>query len=59
MDQEPERVFVSPDHSSLESEAGRIPDYRNTLYWNPAVEIDALGKARIEFRASDLSRIMR
>jgi hypothetical protein len=50
---EPGMVFISPDHSSLEAEAGRIPDYRNTLYWNPAVGTDRDGKARVEFWASD------
>ncbi len=50
---EPGMTFISPDHSSPEAEEGRIPDYRNTLYWNPAVETDKRGKARVEFWASD------
>ncbi len=53
MDQEPEMVFLSPEHSSPETEAARIPDYRNTLYWNPDIKTDDKGKARIEFWASD------
>jgi hypothetical protein len=31
----------------------RIPDYRNTLYWNPSVKSGSDGKARIEFWSSD------
>jgi hypothetical protein len=31
----------------------RIPDYRNTLYWNPSVKPDKDGKAIIEFWSSD------
>ncbi len=52
-DQEHELVFVSPEHSFAETEEGRIPDYRNTLYWNPDIETDKEGKARVEFWASD------
>jgi hypothetical protein len=33
----------------------RIPDFRNTLYWNPSVKPDKGGKARIEFWTSDMA----
>jgi hypothetical protein len=31
----------------------RIPDFRNTLYWNPSVKPDKEGVARVEFWTSD------
>jgi hypothetical protein len=39
--------FVSPDYSSAGMKNSRIPDFRNTLYWNPSVKPDKDGKARI------------
>ena len=50
---DPVRSFVSPDYTSTEMKNSRIPDYRNTLYWNPSVKTDKDGKARIEFWSSD------
>jgi hypothetical protein len=50
---EPVKSFVSPDYSSEEVRDNRIPDYRNTLYWNPCVKPDKDGKARVEFWSSD------
>jgi hypothetical protein len=51
---DPVNSFVSPDYSTAERRKSRIPDMRNTLYWNPSVRPDAEGKARIEFWASDI-----
>jgi hypothetical protein len=51
---EPEKIFVSPDYSSAELLKSRIPDFRNTLYWNPSVKPDNDGRARIEFWTSDI-----
>lgn len=45
--------FISPDYSSEEMKNRRIPDFRNTLYWNPSVKPDKEGKTRIEFWTSD------
>ena len=45
--------FISPDYSSAEIRNSRIPDFRNTLYWNPSVKPDKSGKASIEFWTSD------
>jgi hypothetical protein len=45
--------FVSRDYSSSESMRGRVPDFRNTLYWNPSVIPDKEGKASVEFWTSD------
>ncbi len=50
---DPVSSFTSPDYSSAESAAQRIPDFRNTIYWNPAVQPDNSGRAKIEFWTSD------
>jgi len=39
------KEFYSPDYSALPPE----PDYRRTLYWNPMVTPDAIGKAKVIF----------
>lgn len=49
---DPVSPFVSPDYSSPEVRESRIPDYRNTLYWNPLVEPEK-GKAVLELWSSD------
>jgi hypothetical protein len=51
---EPVRKFVSPDYTSAEMKDSRTPDFRNTLYWNPAIKSDKAGKAKIEFWTSDV-----
>ena len=33
----------------------RIPDFRNTLYWNPDMHTDKTGKSAVEFYSSDES----
>lgn len=50
---EPVLSFNSPDYSTEQMRVSRIPDYRNTLYWNPSVKPDKDGKARVEFWSSD------
>ncbi|MBN2862653.1 MAG: hypothetical protein JXN62_05800 [Bacteroidales bacterium] len=45
--------FVSPDYSLNEIRESRIPDFRNTLFWNPALKPGADGKVEIVFRTSD------
>jgi hypothetical protein len=50
---DPVNQFVSPDYSSSERKRSRIPDFRNTLYWNPSVKTDSVGRAKIEFWTSD------
>lgn len=52
---DPTGSFVSPDYSSAERKKSRIPDFRNTLYWNPSVKPDKDGKARVEFWTSDFA----
>jgi hypothetical protein len=51
---EPVWSFVSPDYSSAELKNSRVPDFRNTLYWNPAVKYGDDGKAAIAFWTSDM-----
>jgi hypothetical protein len=50
---DPVRSFISPDYSSEEMKENRIPDYRNTLYWNPSVKTGKDGRAEVEFWSSD------
>lgn len=38
-------TFPLPDHGSMKSEEGIIPDFRNTLYWNPAIKPVLKGKS--------------
>lgn len=47
----PDRVFSKPSYEA--NEGSNLPDFRNTLYWNPTVTTDANGNATIEFYTSD------
>ncbi len=42
-----------PDYETTEARESRIPDFRNTLYWNPDVTTDSEGTAGITFYTSD------
>jgi hypothetical protein len=50
---DPVNTFSSPDYSSVNMKRSRIPDFRNTLYWNPSIHTDKEGKAFVEFWTSD------
>lgn len=50
---DPVKTFFSPEYSSSDLKNSNIPDFRNTLYWNPSVKTDSDGKFRIEFWTSD------
>jgi hypothetical protein len=50
---DPIKAFSSPDYSDPQIKKSRVPDFRNTLYWNPSMQTDKNGKARIEFWSSD------
>jgi hypothetical protein len=50
---DPVAVFISPEYSSESMKNSRVPDYRNTLYWNPSVQPDQNGSARISFWSGD------
>lgn len=45
--------FWSPSYPDQESRQSRIPDLRNTLYWNPSVRPGSDGRFRVEFWSSD------
>ncbi len=45
--------FFSQDYSTDKQKSGRLPDFRNTLYWNPDVRTDRTGTAAVEFYTSD------
>ena len=47
------RPFKAPDYSDSRSRQSHLPDFRNTLYWNPDVSTDKEGKAVVDFWASD------
>ncbi|MFY0652144.1 MAG: hypothetical protein JXQ96_08935 [Cyclobacteriaceae bacterium] len=47
------REFYSPDYTVNKEELKRIPDYRNTLYWNPDLNISANASVELEFHTSD------
>lgn len=46
------RQFAAPKYEKQENVENRT-DFRNTIYWNPNVEIGHTGKKTIEFYASD------
>jgi len=52
---DPAYSFVSPDYSTEGKKRSRIPDLRNTLYWNPSVVPGDDDKIRIEFWTPDYS----
>jgi hypothetical protein len=47
--------FYSPDYGTVAMKDNRIPDFRNTLYWNPDLKTGKDGKTVIEFYTSDES----
>jgi len=47
----PQRKFNTPDYS--ESADASLPDFRNTLYWNPQLTTDENGEASVFFYTSD------
>lgn len=49
------REFYSPAYD-IPSEEHIMPDKRTTLYWNPSIKTNNLGKAEIEFFNSDDAR---
>lgn len=46
------RIFFSPVHESKYSE-GQTPDFRNTLFWEPDLNIEANGKASVNYYNAD------
>jgi len=52
---DPVKAFISPDYSTVEMKNSRIPDYRNTLFWNPSVKPSKDGIVKVDFWTSDIS----
>jgi hypothetical protein len=51
---DPASEFASPVYINPEAKKGRIPDFRNTLYWNPSVVLKAGESQSLEFWSSDV-----
>ena len=51
---EPVVTFSSPSYGSPSARNNRIPDFRNTLYWNPELKPDDKGIYRADFFTSDV-----
>ncbi len=49
-----QREFYSPVYETQEHVSGRLPDFRNVLYWSPDVHTDAEGKKEVSFFTGDL-----
>jgi hypothetical protein len=47
--------FNSPDYSRDSLKDNHLPDFRNTLYWNPDLHTGISGRATVEFYSSDES----
>ncbi|MDR0989200.1 MAG: TonB-dependent receptor [Prevotellaceae bacterium] len=45
--------FYSPKYDTPEAKNSSKPDKRNTIYWNPAVRLDAEGKATLSYYTPD------
>jgi hypothetical protein len=50
---QPVSNYEWPDYSDRVSEQSRIPDFRNTLFWDPNVSTGDSGEASVEFYTSD------
>jgi hypothetical protein len=51
---DPVLTFPLPDHNKNDSVEGMIPDFRNTLYWNPSLKSVLKGKSEFSFWTSDI-----
>lgn len=49
----PVKAFSAPDYTDLKKKESRIPDFRNTLYWNPSVLTGNDGNTPVRFWTSD------
>lgn len=45
--------FATPDYSDTSTASGRIPDFRNTAYWNGNLEADSTAILRCSFWSPD------
>jgi hypothetical protein len=49
-----QREFYSPSYATEEQAGSHLPDFRNVLYWCPAVPQGSTGKSTLSFYSSDL-----
>ena len=54
-----QREFYAPVYDTEPQKSSPVPDFRNTLIWNPLVKIEENGRAKIEFYSSDRPGIYR
>lgn len=47
-------LFISPSYDNTAGRLSRIPDLRNTLYWNPVLKIGEGTETSLEFYTSDI-----
>ena len=55
----PVREFYAPRYDQKLPEGSDKPDYRTTLFWTPAIQTNAEGKATVSFFASDAKTSLR
>jgi hypothetical protein len=48
-----QREFYSPRYESIADRNSRLPDFRDLLFWSPAIKPNANGKYSVEFYSSD------
>jgi hypothetical protein len=54
---DPVETIWSPSYSEQSSKQSRIPDFRNTLYWDPLVNCNGPEGATVSFWSSDYSSL--
>lgn len=48
------REFYSPKYDTNAQSQNRLPDFRQTMYWNPEIKTDKNSQEKVEFYTSDL-----
>ncbi len=49
-----QREFYAPSYATDEQASSHLPDFRNVLYWTPALQTDKQGSGTLGFYSSDL-----
>ncbi len=49
-----QREFYSPSYETPQQKAGRLPDFRNLLFWSPDIHLQGQEKKQYSFYSSDL-----
>jgi hypothetical protein len=47
------REFYSPKYETESQSSSRLPDFRQTMHWNPQIKTNKNGLAKVEFYTSD------